>query len=443
MPRGLGTGRLGNMPLGGGEYNLTTLIERPSSFVFRKAHIKRRLTSNGLYEANWQAITELVKKWGSADYAIDDTRLNRFTHSGVNLLVRNDTGRFNDETNTSSLWFGYLTRYRTLVRIQAGYLDEFNTEYPPDPTQGIYILTDEPEISGISNDVNLRCSSLRVIFDELRADRLPGLNATFTASQIVTRIRDHTDGAGVAIFQQFITSGAWTIQTTTNNYIPATTGSNNSLDQLSVWGLMEKLAEAEGFVLLLNRTGGIEFRNRSSRTTTAAFAFRGQGFHPQTVIKLAKETEAVNKLYTYVRYKYLAPDTSTSFVTAGTTTSVNPTNTSWIYGQRVYEFENTFAQNTATAQTIADNFFTNFGSIRKEVEFDAKMVPTLEALDRITLSYRSYDIGFSSLWDVMIWNTGTWAREGQNFDYEGEPYNVLSRRLNLDNFSMTIRAREI
>lgn len=432
------------MPLGGGIGSLQNLIDLPSTLVFRKAQVKRRLRSTGLYETDWQDITPLVKRWGSIDYAVDDTRLNRFTFSGANLVVRNDYGTFNDETNTSSLWFGYLGRYKSLLRIQAGYQDCKGNQFPTNSTQGIYIMTDEPEISGESQDINLRASSLRSVFDGVKARDIPGLGATFTASEIVARIRDHTDGAGTAIFQQFISSGAWTIQTTTAYYRPQTDGSEDMrLEDMSAWELMEKLAEAEGYVVLVNRTGGIEFRDRSARTPTSAFDFKGQGFHPMTVIKAPKEREAVNKLYTSFRLKYLAADTTTSYVSAGTTTAVNGTNTAWLYDQRVYEAENTFIQNTATAQTIVDGLLTTHGAIRKEVEFDGKMVPQLEAMDRITLSHRSYDVSERSLWDVMVWDTDEWAVEGQNFDYDSKPYTVLSRRLNLDTFAMTIKGREI
>lgn len=424
--------------------SLQGMIDRPSTKVFRKAHIRRRLRSTGLYEPSWQSITEHVKKWGSIDYAVDDIRLNRFTFSGANLLVRNDLGRFNDETNSSSLWFGYMTRYKTLVRIQAGYEDTDGTQLPTDPTQGIYIMTDEPEVSGVTQDVNLRLSSLRSVFDGLKARDIPSLNTTLTASGIIARVRDHTDGSGVAIFQQYISSGAWSIQATTNNYVCSTDGAEDlRLEDMSAWGLMQKLAEAEGFVLLINRTGGLEFRDRTARTTTSAFDFRGQGFHPMTIIRAPIEREAVNKLYTSFRLRHLPADTSSSFVTAGTTTAVNSSNTSWAYDQRVYEAENTFIQNTATAQAIVDNLFTQFSVIRKEVEFDGKMVPQLEAMDRITLSHRSYDAAFKTLWDVFVWDTDSWGVEGQNFDYQDKPYTVLSRRLNLDTFAMTVKAREI
>src|SRR5687767_3648720 len=104
--------------------SLTTLIGRPTHQVFRRAYIKRRQTSDGRYESSWLEITKFVKSWGVFESSVDALRLNRFVHSDIQLIVRNDTGAFNPESNVTSLWSGYMTRYRTLVRIQAGYLDE-------------------------------------------------------------------------------------------------------------------------------------------------------------------------------------------------------------------------------------------------------------------------------------------------------------------------------
>lgn len=419
--------------------SLTESINGPTGDVFRRMEIKRRLRTTGKYETGWQDLTKFVKRWGTLDMSVDDVRLNRFRFSGVNLTCRNDEGTFNDETNASSAWNGFMTRYRTLVRIQAGY-EVDGAELPTDPTQGIFILTDEIEKAASTNQIVLRCSSLQSVFDEVRATEVPGLGSTQSASDILAKIRDHSDGAGNDIFREFITSTLWTIQTTTNNYFLQ---SASSLDGLTCWQLMQKLAEAEGFVLLLNRFGGIEFTDRESRTTTSQFSFLGQGFNRQNIIRFDGEKESLDKLFTRFRMKHLEADTSTSYVEAGTSTTVDADNLAWRYGQRIYEFENRFASDTATAQTIVDNLQSEFGTVKQEIKFDARFHPELQALDRIDVSYRSYDVAFTSLWDVMVWDEDLWSIEGQNFDYDGREFNILSRRINLDNFAMTVKAREV
>ncbi len=218
LGRGLGRGPLGGMPLGGGLTDLNSLVLFPINDVFRRAFIKRRLSSDGKFESDFTEITEFVKSWGSLSWDLDSVRINRFRHSGISLKCLNDTGRFNPEDNINSFWFGFLTRYRTLLKIEAGYKGcAPNEELPTDTTQGIFILDDEIPISGKTNDVVLKGKSLQSLFDEVDAKDVTGIFATQSASDIVTLIRDHTDGSGNFIFREFITSTSWTIQTTTTD----------------------------------------------------------------------------------------------------------------------------------------------------------------------------------------------------------------------------------
>ena len=434
------------MPLGGYE-SLDAAIESPLSEVFRRVQIKRRQKSNGKFEANWQDITSYIKKFGVLKSAIDDIKLNRFTHEGISLVADNDTGKFNQTSNQNSLWNGYLPQYRTLLRIQAGYLTPEGLELPPtDTTIGIYILDKQISIKSNSNDVTLRCASLKSLFDEVQAAAIPGMDATLTASDIFAKIRDHTDGSGNFIFREFITSTSWTIATTTTNYNPNTT---TSLADLSTWDLMEKLAESEGYVVLINKTGGIEFRSRAARQADVQWTFRGQDFARPTIQYIGDYKEALDKYYNRFRLKYLEPDTSTSYVETGTSVAVNDTNTAWVYGQRKYEFENLLIPTTATAQAIVSNLLSTVGTVTSEVTMKTEFVPHVELLDRIAASFHSYDLAGSTRWDQFDWapdtgDTGTaWSAEGENFDWDDKQFVVISRELDLDDFSMEYKGREL
>jgi hypothetical protein len=417
-------------------------INRPTANVFRRAAIRRRNTSDGLYEEHWLDITEYVKSWGHFKRAVDDLRLNRFTHSGVNLTVRNDTGAFNKESNQASLWNGYLTRYRSLVRIQGGYVDDAGNELPTETSLGVFIMTDEIPINGYDNDVDLQCRSIASVFDEVRAEEIAGLGAPQTASDLITKIRDHTDGAGSFVFRQFISTGAWTIQTTTTEYNLATSASFY-ISSMSAWDLMIKLAECEGYLLLINRTGGLEFRDRSERASTAAFDFYGQGFPLQNIIRLDEYKEAIDKYFSFFRLKYKTEDTTTSYVSAGTATTVDPSNTAWKYGNQTYDFENNFFATSTAAQTVVNNLASTFGTVRDEIKMRTKFVPHLEISDKVSVSYRSYDITGQTIWDLFNWDEADWAAGGENFDLNSVGYKVLSLDTNLDNFTTQITLREI
>ena len=427
------------MPLGGGTPELPTFVNAPVSEVKTRAYIKRRLGSTGLFESSWYEITDYIQRFGGVSREIDIVRRNRFLNSGVTLTGRNDEGKFNDEENPNSFWFGYLTRFNTLLKVELAYLDSTGADVLSDSSLGIFILDQEIPISGDRNTISLRGSSLRSIFDAEKATAVNGLAGTHTASEVIALIRDHTDGAGTPLFRQFITSTAWTIQTTTTNYILATA---TTLDGLSCWDLMEKLAEAENRVVLINRTGGVEFRTRDARTSAVAFAFRGQGFVNPNVIALTEYKEPWDRFFTGVRIKFGEADTSTSYVNAGTTTVVSPSNLRWKYGQRVLEFENRFIPNTATAQALADSILTDSSDLKREVTIKSLAVPTLEDLDRISVSYRSYDIVGQTLWEHFSWDGANWAGEGETFDWETKEFVVASIRVNADDYTMEVKARE-
>lgn len=419
--------------------SLDSEIRRPASNVFRRAFIKRRLGSTGLFEPTFFEITDLIQKFGSFNSSIDAVRHNRFLHSGVTLIGRNDTGKFNDENNISSLWSGFLTRRRTLIKIEQGYLDTDGSDLPTDPSAGIFILDNEIPISAKSNQATLKCSSLKSIFDKEPAADIAGLAGTQTASGLWAKIRDHTDGSGSVIFRQFISSASWVIQATTANYNYST---DTTLDGISTWQLMEQLAAGENKVPVINRTGGIEFRSRDARTTAVAFAFEGQGFVRPTIKSLDWSKEPWNKIFAKVRLKYIDADTSTSFVSAGTATVVSPNNLQWKDGQETFKYENFAFSDTATAQASADATLVEVSTGKEEIQFKGVVVPTLEVLDRISVSYRSYDIVGQTLWDHFNWDEANWADEGENFDYNQREFVLIKKNPSVDDFMATYQARK-
>lgn len=420
---------------------LETEISRPNHRIFRRAYIRRRSNTTGLYEADWYEITKYVERWGNLSRSIDDLRLNRITHGGISLTVRNDTGAFNTELNENSLWYGYMTRYRTLIKIEGGYFDENENELPANPTLGIFIMTDEIPISAEKNTATIKARSIVSVFDEVRASEVGGLGPTQTASELIGRIRDHTDGAGNFFFRQFVSLGAWTIQTTTALYNLAT---STVIGSLSCWEFIEKMAEAEGFISILNRTGGFEFRNRDARTSTSTFDLRGLGYARPNVIALTESKEAYNKLYTFFRLQFLEADTSTSFVTAGSTSTVDPSSTAWKYGSRTYNFKTTYINNTATAQTIVNNLHAEFSELKNEISLRANFIPDLEISDHAKLYYRSYALESTILWDLFRWDVDRFPPEtGENFDWDGVSFKILSINTDLDQFTTTLNMREI
>lgn len=422
---------------------IATLIAQPSTNIFRRLHIKRRNTSDGKFEATWQDITEFVKRWGTLDTGIDDLALNDFVTSGYNVVVNNDTGYFQPETFYNSKWKDYMTRTNTLVRVQAGLYDDDLVEYPTDTTVGVFVMTDEIPVRSDSNDVTLQCSSLQEIFRNIPAADIAGINVTDTASGIITKIRDHTDGSANFVFREFITSTSWTVTATTNNYNPQTA---TSLDGLSTWDLIQKLAQAEGMVAFIDRTGGFQFVAKSPRQAfgSSQFSFTGQNFPRPNIISIQNYRQDLNNFYSLIRLKHVEADTSTSFVTAGTTTAVSGTNVNWQQGKRMYEFENLLIDNTTTAQTLVNALFSDLSATLTSIgDFKTLFTPHIEVLDRVDVSYHSYDLADSTIWDVFDWDNANWSAEGENFDWDSKQFYVTGKQTDLDTMTNIFTLREV
>ena len=113
-------------------------IKANKSKIYRRLYVKRRDATTGLFETNWTEISKDVVKWGKLKTTIDEKQYNKFKFSGVRVELANDSGRYNPEANPSSLWFGYLSPQRSLVRVEAGFVHETmssagiwtRTEYP-------------------------------------------------------------------------------------------------------------------------------------------------------------------------------------------------------------------------------------------------------------------------------------------------------------------------
>lgn len=431
---------------------INSIINSPVKFPFRKLEIKRRQSSDSLYEPNWQDITKYVTRWGTYETSIDDQRINQFVHSGFTFSVKNDYGEFNPEYDGASLFFGYFTRYRTLVRLSAGYTDGSGNQYPSDPVQGIFIMSGEIDIAPANKEVQINCKSIVSPFQEARIVEVPNLGSTMTSSDFMSKIRDATDGSNNYLFRTFITSTSWSIQTTTT-YMNLASSSAFTGD-LSVWEFMNKLAEIEGFVIYATRSGGITFSDRLPNQESPVFSLNGDGWRDPNIIKINSFKEATNKLFTHIRFKYSEADTETSFLEAGTSTSIDPRSIEWKYGRRTYEIENELFQNTATAQAQIEHVIGEFSNLRNELNLDCVFMPHIEVLDMVDVNHNETSNTSLYNWDQYFWAADTttsdvsnvlfWASEtSASILFRQKRFKVLSRRTNLDQFVTTFNLREV
>lgn len=371
--------------------DLQSLIKRPQNRIFRRLYIKRR-ESDGEYESDWFEIEGYrIKSFGNVSRGEDNERANFYKYSGMTFEMFNQNQYFGDTDNINSIFYQKLSRYRTLVKVEFGYLKDDDTEIPTNST--IYLgIVGEGITEDDKNTFSMETNHLSQIFDEVPADQVTGLGSTQTASDVITKIRDHQDANNVAIFQKFFTLGAWTIETTTNNYNMAT---STTLRNKSCWDLMRMMAEAENKDLYIDRTGSIRFE---TRTVTSNTIYHFSGANDETrgygknIIGDVEVREPIDKVFNRIRIQHEKDNTTTSFYTLDENWNWGDSSSSFKYGVRTYEYRNEFLD-SATAQTVANTIFNKFQSPLQELIFRAKINPELEIGDKVSFTHLSGKVG--------------------------------------------------
>lgn len=460
-------------------------IKRHHSRVFKRVLIKRRLQGTGAFESEWFDITKDVKKVGSIKYEADSKYAGRFRFPTLNITVVNDDGQFNPEDSVYSYWYGYLTRTRTLVRIEAGFVEENVTDsgiwaHIEHPSAAYYdeayydaAYYDDDSGSAVftgyiggdlvekdNNEVQIPVKPLTDIFREYAARNLTGWNNSLTASDFITMVRDQQDANGNYIFLPFFgnTTTGFSIASTTIEYANLNTSTSADVIDANVWEIIEKLAGSENYLPIVTSDGRFRFVSRDANTTTAAFVFNGIGVYDasygNTIKKINFFGPRMSKLYTRVEVKWQEADTATSYEVQESTLTVSPPSISWQYGQKTYRIDNTWIPNSTIAQSIASSVFNDFSALKREIDFTTTFVPGLDLLDQVTVSYDiSRFVSNLNLWDIGNWADTAGAAttgdelvfdplDGQSIYLNQEEFNLISIELNLDNFECRFIGRE-
>lgn len=458
-------------------------LKNNKSHIFRRAYIKRRLATTGLFEDDWVEISEDVKKWGVVTQKIDDIRQGKIKFSSTNLKVANDEGRYNPEDNENSLWFGYASQQRTLFKIESGFKKQtltsegiyVNTETQNslwdmslydenlwDDTSVIYtgILQGDININD-KNEVALKAMPLSQVFRDYPARNLTGWTSTgMTASEFMTMLRDQTDGSANFIFRPFFgdTTSNWNISTTTVTYPQLNTSTAKDIIDKNVWDVIERLAEAENYVAYVDNTGQFNFIDKDAGiASSTTYEFHGIGSTDRDYGIQIKGVQYFgfrqSKYYSRVQVKHTDSDTESSYELRESTYQVSGGNSAWNFGHRTVNIEN-FWLDATTASTIADQVFNNVSSAKKELVFTSSYVPQLNINDRLTITYDSNPINASSFWDLNDWADTAGASEtGQELIWDPflassinlleDEYKPLSIAVDLDRLETKIIAKEI
>lgn len=424
--------------------SLVSCIKRNKMKVFRRLYFKRRQTS-GDYEADWQLIpSRYVKKWGSVQYSVEDVKPNHYKYSGVNISVVNNDGYFSDQTQAASFFYGYLGIHKTLVKIEAGYIDTDDTEYPTTPVIFYGII----DVTGTKykqdNEITFKVNHISQIFEDLPADQVPNLGTAQAASTIIGRIRDYQDPGAVEIFKKYISTTAWNITTTTKSYDMAT---STSLQNETCWGLMKKIAEAENYVMYVDNAASFYFKENTGVPASVTFHFSGVRDKDRTyghnIMKSFSVDPGYDKIYNRIKIKLKNDETTTSYYIKNETWQWGDSSSSFRFGVREYKYDNTWL-NTATAMTIANILFTEFSEPKQRITFDSKFVPHVMVMNRVSVTYKSQQNVSGDLWGYFTWGTGLWGKTtSYNIFIDNEEFKVVDIKHDLDKFKSTLVVKEI
>lgn len=446
-------------------------IQKPKGRVFRKLFVKRRLTTTGLFETDWQEVTEDVKRWGRISKSIDNVRYSRVRFSDASILVANDYGRYNPEDDEASLWWGYLSQQRTLVKIEAGFLHQTlsssgiytNVYLPSVPSVFVGVLQGDITLSD-TNDVLLPVKPLLQVFRDFSCRNLTGLTTTgMTAAQFIGVLRDQTDGAGSFIFRPFFgnTTSYWDytsssiiykdLNTEVASAQPAATPVQNDFLEMNVWDAIERLAEAENAIPYITREGQFQFRDREVNTSTVAFAFYGRGFqdrrYGQTIKKVQGYKNKLSDFYSRVEVKWNDLATTTAVVATQTAMLVSQNNLAWAYGHRTFSIENPWLATVTSARTLANNVFEAVSQVNRELTFNTSFVPHLEVLDMVSMNYQSIEAVPEMLWDVGDWaaddtslSTDLIWSPGEALSFVNDEFKLTAIDIDLDSFECSFIA---
>lgn len=436
------------------------LIKRPHSKVFRRLYIKRRLATTGLFETDWLEVTRDVKSWGSINSSIDFERQGKLVFSGLDVVMQNTEGLYNPEDNVDSYWYGYANQQRSLVKVELGFYNQWlstdgrwqNEELPADPTVFVGIISGNISVSD-QNEVLLQVQPLTQVFRDFPASYLTGFTSTgITASKFIEILRDQTDGAGSYVFRPFFQDALtyWEITQTSVIYSNLNTSSAADLAQIDCWTAIETLAQSENYIGYITPTGKFRWVPKTVGASLT-FEFFGLGITPNreyghTIKRVFRYGKKLTNFYSRVSVKFINEDTNTSFAATALAFAVSGTNTAWNLGLRTYAIQNFWIPNTATANSVAGAVFSELSRLDEEINFSTSLIPHLNLLDRVQVSYDATD--FSSLksyWDVSDWDSElTWDESrGDAIVLNNEPFKILSININLDNLESRFVCRQL
>lgn len=273
---------------------MTTLleaIESGKSKAVRRVYIKRR-DVNGNYEQNWFRIDILDNQnklidIGSFEISIDADagEIANYEATGLSIVLNNENGHFGVETKSESIFYGYLNRKLSKIKIDAGYEDSDGNDVGVDTVfEGVI---DSVQV-GEDQKAQIRCLSYVEI-----------LNSYPISDLNIAGVQTVSEAVNLIMNRQKITDFI--------PYVPAANTLNPTIEIASYegtyWDALKKLAQESNSIPYLVGNN-FKFMDRVA-STSVVYAFKGKGTQiPNIYGEITNfDDEGADRVYVYFKAK--------------------------------------------------------------------------------------------------------------------------------------------
>jgi hypothetical protein len=401
---------------------------------WRKVEIKRR--TGATYESGWLDVSKYVTRWPEISFETDTVNIFNYRIGSAQISFRNDEKQFSQETFYQSLFGGYLTRYKTQVRISTGLEDDNGTQYPASNQQIFYGLFDE--INDNETDSNVTVLSTMSLLQNLPASILPTTpvrGISLTAKELIGYIRDAQDSSGNYILTPFISSSAWLLTCTGETYVVSTM---TSLFNLTAFEFINRLAKAENHTFYIDKTGNFNFKPRTAGASSV-YSFNGAGERNVNIEAIESYTNGVMNTYTKVTCN-ISTDLK---ITNSESYTVGDNSSSWKYGIREFSWDNPYT-NIIDAVTQNTRLLTELQTPKSELILKTKYIaPNIDIHDRVTVTIKGEIGGDGSTWDNFLWDYNMWSDEKGGILIDNVDYKVIGIKVNMNDFYTKFFLKEV
>jgi hypothetical protein len=369
------------------------VVRAPSSHVFRRLFMKRVLSAGG-YEADWLEITEFVTSWGTIKESYgDNLYTGEYEVEAVNVGLDNSKAKFNSETDTNSLFFGFATRINTRFKIDIGFYDINQEEVPGRSFYGL--SRSEPTVLG-SGTIKYKIGSVLGVFKLFAAKGISEQNQDTDVH--VDRLVKKTQNAA-RIFDRYFEgpddATRYQIQAGVEKFLVSIP------EDMTVWDKITELSLYENFFPSITDDGNFQWTDRNE-TIAVQWVFNGAGsfdnIYGINIIDITQQL-GVDRVFTRVGIEINDGTIRVKEINWTPGDSSVPD----LYGAKVFEYEATPGElNNALGDSIADRLLAATQTPHNIFKINTTFIPHLRVNDRVTLNFKGSEAGDAFINDSSI-----------------------------------------